>query len=141
MPDPSRRGILPARGVAAVSPTAPSPAPALRAAPPGARRGPLDTPAPAPHPFAGRYCIARCTGAGVHAGEVVSADGDTAILRDSRRLWSWTAKAGIALSGVAQHGIKADASKVDVLNPEIYLTGVCELIPCSAVAKGSIQNA
>ena len=26
--------------------------------------------APAQHPFVGRYCICRCTGAGVHAGEV-----------------------------------------------------------------------
>lgn len=97
--------------------------------------------APAPHPFVGKYCIVRCTGAGVHAGEVVSVDGDRVILRDSRRLWSWTAKAGVALSGVAQHGIKASASKVDATNPEIYLTGVCEIIPCSETAKESIQNA
>ena len=96
--------------------------------------------APAQHPFVGRYCIVRCTGAGVHAGEVVSVSGDTVILRDSRRLWQWTAKAGVALSGVAQHGIKASASKIDSANPEIYLIGVCELIPCSAVAKESIQN-
>ena len=96
--------------------------------------------APAQHPFVGRYCICRCTGAGVHAGEVVSVSGDTVILRDSRRLWQWTATAGVALSGVAQHGIKAGASKLDVTNPEIYLIGVCELIPCSAVAKESIQN-
>lgn len=97
--------------------------------------------APAQHPFVGRYCIVRCTGAGVHAGEVVSVSGDTVILRDSRRLWQWTAKAGVALSGVAQHGIKASASKIDSANPEIYLIGVCELIPCSDAAKESIQNA
>jgi len=97
--------------------------------------------APAPHPFIGKYCIVRCTGAGVHAGEVVSVDDERVILRDSRRLWQWTAKGSVALSGVAQHGIKAGASKVDALNPEIYLTGVCELIPVSAAAKESIQNA
>ena len=92
-----------------------------------------------PHPFVGKYVIARCYAAGVHAGEVVSADGENVILKDSRRLWSWKAKDGIALSGVAQSGIKTD-SKVDTMNPFIYLTGVCELIVCSDAAKASING-
>ena len=91
-----------------------------------------------PHPFVGKYVIARCYAAGVHAGTVVSADGENVILKDSRRLWSWKAKDGVALSGVAQAGIQSGC-KVDVLNPEIALTGVCELIPCSAIAKESID--
>jgi len=33
-----------------------------------------------PHPFVGKYVIARCYAAGVHAGEVVSADGENVIL-------------------------------------------------------------
>jgi len=94
----------------------------------------------APHPFVGKYVIARCYAAGVHAGVVDSVDGDTAILSESRRLWSWKAQDGIALSGVAQHGIKND-SKVDTANGLIYLTGVCELIPCSNDAERSIRNA
>ena len=57
--------------------------------------------ASAPHPFVGRYCILRCYAAGVHAGWLVSQTGDQAILRDARRLWSWRAKAGVALSGLA----------------------------------------
>jgi hypothetical protein len=97
------------------------------------------TAAPAPHPFVGKYCICRCTGAGVHAGTVVSVDGDTAVLCDSRRLWSWTTRAGVALSGVAQNGLAG--GKIDTANPEIYLTGVCEIIPCSAKAREDIQNA
>lgn len=92
-----------------------------------------------PHPFVGKYVIARCYAAGVHAGEVVSADGENVILKDSRRLWSWKAKDGIALSGVAQNGIKPD-SKVDTMNPLISLTGVCELIVCSDVSKASING-
>lgn len=91
------------------------------------------------HPFVGQYVIARCYAAGVHAGFVVSVDGDNVILKDSTRLWSWKAKDGIALSGVAQHGIKSD-SKLDVVNPLIYLTGVCELIPCSEKSKESIHG-
>jgi hypothetical protein len=91
------------------------------------------------HPFVGKYVIARCYAAGVHAGEVVSVDGENVILKDSRRLWSWKAKDGIALSGVAQTGVQPDC-KIDVVNPEIALIGVCELIPCSTVAKESIDG-
>lgn len=90
------------------------------------------------HPFVGKYVIARCYSAGVHAGEVVSVDGENVILKDSRRLWNWKAKDGIALSGVAQHGIQKDC-KIDVVNPLIALTGVCELIPTSATARESIN--
>ena len=92
-----------------------------------------------PHPFVGKYVIARCYSAGVHAGEVVSVDGENVILKDSRRLWSWKAKDGVALSGVAQNGLKSEG-KVDTLNPEIALMGVCELIPCSAKARESIDG-
>jgi hypothetical protein len=91
------------------------------------------------HPFVGRYCIVRCYGAGVHAGELVSFDGNSAILKNSRRLWSWTAKAGVALSGVAQHGLKT--GKVDVVNPEIALADVIEVIPAAALIEESINAA
>lgn len=96
--------------------------------------------ASAPHPFVGKYVIARCYLAGVHAGTVESVDGENVILKDSRRLWSWKAQDGIALSGVAQHGLKADGGKLDVVNPLLYLTGVCELIPASAKAQESING-
>ncbi len=92
-----------------------------------------------PHPFVGEYVIARCYSAGVHAGEVVSVDGENVILKDSRRLWSWKAQDGLALSGVAQHGIQKQSCKIDTQNPLIYLTGVCELIPCTRAAKESIN--
>ena len=93
----------------------------------------------AAHPFVGKYVIARCYAAGVHAGTVLSVDGENVILTDSRRLWSWQAKDGIALSGVAQHGIKDKGCNVDVVNPTLYLTGVCELIPATDSARESIN--
>jgi hypothetical protein len=92
-----------------------------------------------PHPYIGKYVIARCYSAGVHAGTVVSVDGETCLLADSCRLWSWKAKDGVALSGVAQSGVQSGC-KIDVANPEIYLTGICELIPCSDAAKESING-
>jgi len=91
------------------------------------------------HPFVGKYVIARCYAAGVHAGTVVSVDGENCILQDSRRLWSWQASDGIALSGVAQIGVTKSGCKIDVVNPLIYLTGVAELIPCSETSKKSIH--
>ena len=96
--------------------------------------------APQADPTVGKYVICRCYSAGVHAGVLVSQAGDVAVLKDSRRLWSWTAKEGVALSGVAQHGIKKDKSKVDTLNPLIRLTGVIETIPASQAAQESING-
>lgn len=92
------------------------------------------------HPMIGKYVIARCYAAGVHAGTVASVDGDNVILFDSRRLWSWKAKDGVALSGLAQHGPKDGGCKIDVINPEIYLTGICELIPVAAGVKDAIHG-
>ena len=91
-------------------------------------------------PLIGKYCIARCYSAGVHAGTVESVYGENVILRDSVRLWSWKATNGVALSGVAQSGIDRDKCKIDSTNPVIYITGVCELIPCSDKAKESISG-
>ena len=97
------------------------------------------TPAAKQHPFVGRYVVARCYAAGVHAGVVASVDGENVTLKNSRRLWSWKAKDGVALSGVAQTGVQSGC-KIDVMNPEIYLTGVCELIPASEAAQESIND-
>lgn len=89
----------------------------------------------------GRFCIARCYSAGVHAGTVLAVDGENVVLSDSVRLWKWKAKDGVALSGVAQFGVvKSDATKIDTANPIIYLTGVCELIPCSLLSKSTLQG-
>lgn len=90
--------------------------------------------------FIGKYVIARCYSAGVHAGEVVSADGENVVLKDSRRLWNWKANDGVALSGLAQHGLNSSGCKIDSINPLIYLTGVCELIPCAAGVKETIHG-
>jgi hypothetical protein len=90
-------------------------------------------------PVLGKYCIARCYSAGVHAGIVSAVNGENVVLTDSRRLWSWEAKNGVALSGLAQNGLKT--GKVDSENPVIYLTGVCELIPCTEKAEDTIRHA
>jgi hypothetical protein len=94
-----------------------------------------------PSPFIGKYVIVRTYSAGVHAGELVSQDGDIVVLKDSRRLWKWKATQGVALSGVAVHGIHRHESKVDVIVPEHMLLGTIEVIPTSDNAKESIHGA
>lgn len=95
------------------------------------------------HPFIGRHVIARCSGAGVHAGVLTSVygDGNSVILTNARRLWKWRAKDGVALSGVAMHGIVASDSIIDTMVPEIALVGVVELIPTTEEARKSIDAA
>src|SRR5690606_29854168 len=91
----------------------------------------------------GRHVIARCTGAGVHAGVLVAAHDDrsSVSLTNARRLWTWRAKDGVALSGVAIHGIVAADSIVDTMVPEIALMGVVELIPTTDAARETIDAA
>lgn len=96
-------------------------------------------PATLESPMIGKYVLVRCYSAGVHAGELVSQVGDVAVLKNSRRLWSWGSNGGVALSGVAQLGM-VPGKKVDVLNPLIQLTGVIETILCSDIAKESINE-
>jgi len=100
-----------------------------------------DSPQNIAAPFIGEYCIARCYAAGVHAGTVREVDNENVILENSRRVWGWKAQDGIALSGVARYGITKNESKLDVEVETIYLTGVCELIPCTTVAEESINEA
>ena len=88
-----------------------------------------------------RPVIVRARDAGVHFGKLVAYDGRTVWLEDSRRLWSWAAKSGVALSGVAQHGIKADKSKIDTINPRIMILDACEIIDASPDAEKSIMGA
>lgn len=86
----------------------------------------------------GKYCIIRADRSGIHAGVLVQRSGSDVVLRDSRRLWYWVAPQGVALSGVAQYGV-AQTSKLDVVNPEMLISGVIEIIPCSQLAEESIR--
>lgn len=88
----------------------------------------------------GQFVICRCYSAGVHAGVLIQQEGDVALLKDARRLWSWRAKSGVALSGVAVHGI-APGCKVDSQVELIRLTGVIETIKCSKAAEDAIRAA
>lgn len=91
-------------------------------------------------PWVGRYVLIRTYSAGVHTGILASHNGDQVELRESRRLWGWTAAEGVALSGVAKHGLRSGNTRVDVVLDEIRLVGVIEVIPCTADAEESIRS-
>jgi hypothetical protein len=91
------------------------------------------------HPLKDKYVICRCCSAGVHAGYLVSKNGDEVMLKNSRRLWTWGSDGGVALSGVAQLGLSS-GKKIDVINPLIELNGVIETILCSKKSEDSINN-
>jgi len=88
----------------------------------------------------GDYVIVRSRDAGVHAGELVSRDGDSVQLTKSRRLWYWVCAKGDFLSGVARHGLDIKQSKVGG-EIDITVIGACEIIVCSDEAAESIRSA
>jgi hypothetical protein len=87
-----------------------------------------------------RPVIVRARDAGVHYGKLISYEGRIVHLQDSRRLWSWSAKLGIALSGVATHGVNASKSKIDVLVSKIVILDACEIIDCTEEAAINIES-
>ena len=94
-----------------------------------------------------QYVIVRSANSGVHAGYLVSREGDVVTLKDSRRLWRWVVARMTgqlsSLSEVAVYGVNAkiETSRIAVAVPEIIVLGVCEIIPASAAAQKSIEEA
>ena len=90
-------------------------------------------------PLVGKYVIIRTYSAGVHAGELIEQNGKEVLLKDSRRLWSWGAVEGIALSGVAVSGLKSGC-KIDAKVELIRLSEAIETILCSDKSHEIISN-
>ena len=89
----------------------------------------------------GHYCIVRCQKAGVHAGTVIRADRDWVVLKNSRRMWKWFS--GFTLSEAANNGIDTTKSRIAELVETLSIptSDVAEIIPCTAKAQGTIQDA
>ena len=94
-----------------------------------------------------QYVIIRSVNSGVHAGYLVEREGDVVTLKNSRRLWRWVVARMTGqlstLSEVAVYGInsKSKMSRIAVAVPEMTILGVCEIIPASAAAQKSIEEA
>ena len=89
----------------------------------------------------GEYVIVRCRDAGVHAGILMSLDGRTAVLKNSRRLWYWkVAEKQHSLSGVASVGITSE-SKIPAVVETAILPEACEVLSVSDKAMKTIVGA
>jgi len=87
----------------------------------------------------GKFCIVRTYSAGVFAGTLESLEGKVAVVTNARRLWYWDGAA--SLSELSQKGVsKPQNCKFPCAVPEVLLTEVIEIIPCSAEATKSIQE-
>ena len=82
------------------------------------------------------YVIVRCHYAGVHSGYLISKEGRSCRLSQSRRLWYWKPKKGAFLSAVAKFGLDSSSKIGEPV--EIELTETCEIIFCTGDAEKSI---
>ena len=89
-----------------------------------------------------RYCVIRTYSAGVHIGYVAKFGSDNnpqyVRLLKSRRLHYWDGAA--SLSQVAMEGVNS-SSRIAMELPEIELTDVIEVIPCSEESAKFFLNA
>lgn len=88
-----------------------------------------------------KYVIIRSYDSGVHAGVLKSYDPATrhAVLTNTRRLWYWSGAA--SLSELSQKGVSdPNGCKFPAAIPEITVANVIEIIPCSDVARASIEQ-
>lgn len=88
-----------------------------------------------------KYCVVRTYSAGVHIGyvkEFADKHPQHAVLLKSRRLHYWDGAA--SLSQVAMDGVNG-SSRIAMELPEIELTDVIEVIPCSEEAAEFFKGA
>ena len=85
------------------------------------------------------YVIARTYSAGVFAGYLKSRVGKEGTLLNARRLWYW--KGAASLSQLSQDGVSApNDCKFPCEVPEVTLTEIVEVLPCSEKARLSIAS-
>jgi hypothetical protein len=89
------------------------------------------------HPATGKYVIVRAYAAGVHAGIMVGMVGNSIHLRESRRIWNWTAGA-LSCSELAMTGPKSGKFSVQV--PDQFVLDPIEIIPTTPEAEKCIRS-
>jgi len=86
-----------------------------------------------------QYVIVRSYSAGVFAGYLKSRKGKEGIITNARRLWYWEGAA--SLSQLSLEGVKyPNKCKFPAEVPEVLLTEIIEILPCSKIAKDSIAG-
>ena len=92
--------------------------------------------APPPCPYIGRHVVVRTYAAGVHAGVLRFKDGQSVLLSDSRRIWSWTG--ALSCSEIAVNGITG--GKVACVVLEQCVEQAIEILPTSVEAEKCLRN-
>lgn len=88
--------------------------------------------------YENQKCIIRCARAGVFFAEVEAMEGQTAKLKNCRRLWYWDGAA--SLSQMAVSGVTAPRNcKFTVTVPTMTVLEVIEVIPCTPEAAACIE--
>lgn len=85
----------------------------------------------------GEFCVVRTYSAGVHMGIVKECNGTAVLLADARRLWRWSG--ANTLNEVSQTGV-GQGSRISKPVPLILLTQAIEVIPCSLLARKSLES-
>ena len=85
----------------------------------------------------GQECIIRTYSAGVFFGTPVAREGQDVVLKDARRIWSWSG--AFTLSAVAQNGIKD--GRLSCVEPTKLVLQVIEITPCSESAAKQFREA
>ncbi|MEE8288952.1 MAG: hypothetical protein V3R25_06020 [Nitrosomonadaceae bacterium] len=88
----------------------------------------------------GKSVIVRTYSAGNWFGELSEKSRSEVVLINARRMYRWWATESISLSAVAIYGIKQDKSEIIEAVDSVWLDAI-EIIPCSPLAKASIEGA
>lgn len=89
--------------------------------------------------FRNKFCLVRTYSAGVFAGTVIKGSGKEFVVANARRLWYWSGAA--SLSELAVKGVaNSKDCKFPIAVPEVYLSEVIEIIPCTEEARKSIEE-
>lgn len=87
----------------------------------------------------GQKVIVRTANAGVFYGVITELEGETAEIKDCRRIWSW--KGAATLSELAESGTKKPKEcRFTVTVSSLVVMGVMEIIPCTEAASKSIEE-
>ena len=85
------------------------------------------------------YVIVRTYSAGVFFGKIKERNGKEGTVVDARRLWYW--KGAASLSQMALEGVSCPREcKFPEAVPEVTLTEIIEILPCTAEAIKSLQG-
>lgn len=82
--------------------------------------------------------LVRTYSAGVHFGALASRDGKEIVLKDARRIWSWSG--ANTLHEIAVRGVEA-GSRVSEPVSSIVLTEAIEVIEMTAAAAAACERA